>query len=467
MFRSLSVVRQAALMVCATAALFALTVGALSWMLYDTSRSFGGLVARSGAQADGLFRLVDALNNMQGRQLRMLRTSDPDELEKLLNESRQATEEARRQVASAAGAGGDLAQALEQVIGTNARVTDSILKTDSAMANQIFLSESTAQFDAVFEQVQKVEAAWRERLAGESAATEARSRRTQWVTLGVVTPGVMVGVGLLAVGFLRRLRRQFGQAVSRLEACAAHMASAAGQVTSASHQMAGGAEEQARSLAETVASAGQVDVEARRNLEETESAARLMTETSAAVKSANERLEGMRESMGKITQASGKISTIIHVIDEIAFQTNLLALNAAVEAARAGEAGQGFAVVAEEVRGLAQRSAQAARDTTALIQEAIGASHAGRGQLNQVTDVMAAVGEQATGAKRLVDEVSTRSQKASESVSRMAHLIADIERVTEQSARTARDTAGAGDQLSRQGAELQDVVEQLRAMAGQ
>jgi methyl-accepting chemotaxis protein len=216
-----------------------------------------------------------------------------------------------------------------------------------------------------------------------------------------------------------------------------------------------------------VASAGQVDVEARRNLEETESAARLMTETSAAVKSANERLEGMRESMGKITQASGKISTIIHVIDEIAFQTNLLALNAAVEAARAGEAGQGFAVVAEEVRGLAQRSAQAARDTTALIQEAIGASHAGRGQLNQVTDVMAAVGEQATGAKRLVDEVSTRSQKASESVSRMAHLIADIERVTVQSARTARDTAGAGDQLSRQGAELQDVVEQLRAMAGQ
>ena len=112
----------------------------------------------------------------------------------------------------------------------------------------------------------------------------------------------------------------------------------------------------------------------RKNAENSSSAADFMIETSRVVEEANRTLEQMVASMRDINASSDKIAKIIKVIDEIAFQTNILALNAAVEAARAGEAGMGFAVVADEVRNLAQRSAQAAKDTAALIEESIAKS---------------------------------------------------------------------------------------------
>ncbi len=288
----------------------------------------------------------------------------------------------------------------------------------------------------------------------------------QWITLGAVLPGVTLLIVLVSVQFMRRIRRQFGQAVRRLRLCADHMTSVTEQVTRASRQMAGGAGEQARSLTETLSSAEQVRAESRRNLEQTHGAAQLMNQTSSMVVDANRRLEEMQESMAKINHASGKISSIIHVIDEIAFQTNILALNAAVEAARAGEAGQGFAVVAEEVRSLAQRSAEAARGTTSLIQEAIGASRDGRKRLGEVADVMASVGGQAASARELVEEVSTRSDKEAAGVSRIVQLLAEIEGVTTKSAEAARDTASAGDLLGSQGEELHGVVEQITELVG-
>src|SRR6202043_2843321 len=110
-------------------------------------------------------------------------------------------------------------------------------------------------------------------------------------------------------------------------------------------------------------------------------------------------------SMTDITASSNKISKIIKVIDEIAFQTNILALNAAVEAARAGEAGMGFAMVADEVRNLAQRSAQAARDTALLIEESIAKSNEGRTKLDHVAQSILSITGSATEVKNLVNEV--------------------------------------------------------------
>src|SRR5207247_2243463 len=125
----------------------------------------------------------------------------------------------------------------------------------------------------------------------------------------------------------------------------------------------------------------------------------------------NNELTEMVTSMSAIKESSSKVAKIIKTIDEIAFQTNILALNAAVEAARAGEAGMGFAVVADEVRNLAQRSAQAAKDTAGLIEEAITSASEGSQKVEQVAGGFSAITQRVTEVKGLVDNVSSASKQ--------------------------------------------------------
>jgi methyl-accepting chemotaxis protein/methyl-accepting chemotaxis protein-1 (serine sensor receptor) len=172
----------------------------------------------------------------------------------------------------------------------------------------------------------------------------------------------------------------------------------------------------------------------------------------------------MVNSMKEINASSDKISRIIKVIDEIAFQTNILALNAAVEAARAGEAGMGFAVVADEVRTLAQRSAQAAKDTAALIEESIGRSHEGSTKLEQVATAIHGITESASKVKTLVDEVNLSSEEQAKGVDQISRAIVQMEQVTQKSAATAEQSASAGEELSAQSQTLRQVVRELHEM---
>ena len=144
--------------------------------------------------------------------------------------------------------------------------------------------------------------------------------------------------------------------------------------------------------------------------------------------------------------SSDKISKIIKTIDEIAFQTNILALNAAVEAARAGEAGMGFAVVADEVRNLAQRCAQAAKDTAGLIEESIAKSNDGKPKLDQVAKAIAAITEDSGKVKTLVDEVSLGSQEQARGLEQISKAIAQMEQVTQKTAASAEERSAAGGQ---------------------
>lgn len=162
------------------------------------------------------------------------------------------------------------------------------------------------------------------------------------------------------------------------------VAEAAGQISSASGTVAQNASREAAFLEETSASVEEITSITRRNSENTQSASGLMAQVDQDVAEANRSRDLMVASMEDINTSSEKVAKIIKVIDEIAFQTNILALNAAVEAARAGESGLGFAVVADEVRTLAQRSAQAAKDTSALIEESIGHSKQGRTRFDAV-----------------------------------------------------------------------------------
>jgi methyl-accepting chemotaxis protein/methyl-accepting chemotaxis protein-1 (serine sensor receptor) len=205
---------------------------------------------------------------------------------------------------------------------------------------------------------------------------------------------------------------------------------------------------------------------AHKNSENSRSAADLVTQSQQQFVQTNQALEQTVVAMGEINAQSSKISKIIKVIDEIAFQTNILALNAAVEAARAGEAGMGFAVVAEEVRNLAQRSAQAAKDTAALIEESIARSNDGKTKVDQVVVSIRAIAEKASASKTLVDEVNLGSQEQARGIEQIGKAIMQMEQVTQKTAANAEESAAAAEELTAQSDTLKGIVERLTAMVG-
>jgi methyl-accepting chemotaxis protein len=299
-----------------------------------------------------------------------------------------------------------------------------------------------------------------------AAAAEAGSTASfrRWIALALVALTLAMGcVGLLLIGQtnsgLRRIASEMAEG-------AGHVAGAASQVSSASQALAKGATEQAASLEETSASTEEITSMTRKNAENSKSAAEFMVATTGTVEEANRTLGQMVASMREINASSDKIGRIIKVIDEIAFQTNILALNAAVEAARAGEAGMGFAVVADEVRNLAQRSAQAAKDTAALIEESIAKSNEGSTRLDKVAAAIRAITGNASQVKTLVDEVKVGSEEQARGIEQISKAIAQMEQVTQKTAANAEESASAGEEMSAQAANLNGAVERLRAMVG-
>jgi methyl-accepting chemotaxis protein/methyl-accepting chemotaxis protein-1 (serine sensor receptor) len=293
---------------------------------------------------------------------------------------------------------------------------------------------------------------------------EAQNASSRRIALSLLALCVVVGLIVIAIvrGITRSIRRSIGQLAEGAE----QVASAATQVSSASQSLAQGASEQAASLEETSSSSEEINSMARKNAENSKVAAEFTAQVDRRVTAANENLGQMVASMTEINTSSNKISKIIKVIDEIAFQTNILALNAAVEAARAGEAGMGFAVVADEVRNLAQRSAQAAKDTASLIEESISKSQDGMAKLDQVAGAISSITESAAKVKTLVDEVNLGSQEQARGIEQIAKAIAQMEQVTQKNAANAEESASAGEELSGQAETMKSVVGELQTMVG-
>jgi methyl-accepting chemotaxis protein/methyl-accepting chemotaxis protein-1 (serine sensor receptor) len=226
--------------------------------------------------------------------------------------------------------------------------------------------------------------------------------------------------------------------------------------------LAQGASEQASSLEETSAASEEVSSMTHKNADNSRAAAEEMGQVNRRVEDSNIALGELVASMTDIEQSGGKIAKIIKVIDEIAFHTNILALNAAVEAARAGEAGAGFAVVADEVRNLAQRSAQAAKDTASLIEDSIAKSNGGSTKVEQVAVVIRAITQSAAKVKILVDEVNVGSQEQASGIQQVTRSIEQVDKVTQLNAASAEQTAAASEQLAAQAESMNAIAKQLR-----
>jgi len=297
----------------------------------------------------------------------------------------------------------------------------------------------------------------REALSQSRQAADSRQSANFWIQL-VVGMAILLGVRRVAVG-LRDLVGKIDQAVDQVTVSAA-------QVSDASRVLAEGASEQASALGNTAATGDQITAMTRRNLDDTRAVAESMREAEANVGRMTAASDQMSASMQQINRSSEKIARIIKVIDEIAFQTNILALNAAVEAARAGEAGMGFAVVAGEVRNLAQRSAQAAQDTTALIEESIAKSSDGAAKLEQVAQAIRLSNDISLKVKGLVDGVAAASQEQARGIEEISRAVARMEEVTQRTAASAEQSAAASEDMSARSRDIKEAVAELVEVVG-
>jgi methyl-accepting chemotaxis protein len=202
----------------------------------------------------------------------------------------------------------------------------------------------------------------------------------------------------------------------------------------------------------------------KRNAENALSAKDLSSETRHAAETGSTNMQEMNHAMADIQSASGNISKIIKTIDEIAFQTNILALNAAVEAARAGDAGLGFAVVADEVRNLAQRSAQAAKETAEKIEDSIAKSANGVALSGKVTESLTQIVTKARQVDELVAEIATASREQSQGIDQVNTAVTQMDKVTQTNAAAAEESASASEELNAQAATLREIVAELQIL---
>jgi methyl-accepting chemotaxis protein/methyl-accepting chemotaxis protein-1 (serine sensor receptor) len=299
-------------------------------------------------------------------------------------------------------------------------------------------------------------------LVSDSEAATAAVSTSRWIDIFVLLLAVVVA---MTVAFaVRRINAVLASSVHELDESSDQIAAAASQVSSSSQSLAQGSSEQAATIEETSSVSVEINSMAQRNTENSRQTASIVTDSEGGFQKANNSLSEMVVAMEGISTSSQKISKIIKVIDEIAFQTNILALNAAVEAARAGEAGMGFAVVADEVRNLAQRCAQAAKDTTELIEDSIERSDSGMNKVDQVAVAIREITAQSAQIRTLVDEINLGSIEQSRGIDQISTSIGQMEQVTQSSAANAEETAAAAEQLSAQAKAMKDVVTRLRAM---
>jgi len=302
---------------------------------------------------------------------------------------------------------------------------------------------------------------------GKAAGSEIQTSSAS-ATTGVIT-GVLVALSLgaaIGVIIIRGTTRTLRQVADSLNEGSDQVASAANQVSASSQTLAEGASEQAASLEETSASLEEMSSMTKKNAEHAQSAKNLASETRVAADAGTTDMHEMNAAMSAIKTSSDNIAKIIKTIDEIAFQTNILALNAAVEAARAGEAGMGFAVVAEEVRSLAQRSAQAAKETAEKIEDSIQKSAHGVQISSKVGERLQSIATRTKQVDELIGEIATASAEQTQGIQQVNITVSQMDKVTQTNAAGAEEGASAAEELSSQAVVLKESISQLLQLVG-
>ena len=274
---------------------------------------------------------------------------------------------------------------------------------------------------------------------------------------GIFLAGTIIAV----LFFIRSITNPLNEVIEGLNTSADEVASVSGQISDAGQSLASGASEQAAAIEETSSSLEEMSSMTKLNADNATLANQLMQEANKEVDVATGSMTELIQSMDEITKASEDTSKIIKSIDEIAFQTNLLALNAAVEAARAGDAGAGFAVVADEVRNLAMRAAEAAKNTSVLIEGTTVKVNHGSSIVTHTNEAFAQVAMNAAKVGELVAEIAAASNEQSIGISQVNQAVADMDKVVQQNAASAEESAASGEEMNAQAIQMKTMVNRL------
>ena len=276
---------------------------------------------------------------------------------------------------------------------------------------------------------------------------------------------LVIGV-ILAIFITRSIVGPISRVIQGLSAGSEQVTAASGQVSSASQSLAQGASEQASSLEESSAALQEMASMTRQNADNAGKADVLMGSTKKVVGEGAKAVDQVSGAIVLIKNSARETAKIIKTIDEIAFQTNLLALNAAVEAARAGEAGKGFAVVAEEVRNLARRAADAAKNTSELIETSQKNADTSVTMVENLTKTFVGIEESSGKVATLVSEIAAASKEQAQGIEQVNTGVAEMDKVVQQNAANAEESASASEELSSQAEELKIMVGDLMAIVG-
>ncbi|GMV93469.1 MAG: hypothetical protein AMXMBFR82_32470 [Candidatus Hydrogenedentota bacterium] len=317
-------------------------------------------------------------------------------------------------------------------------------------------------FTAAAQEVAKAGVDATSRISEESDSALANS---ELVVLAGIVVATIVAI-LIAIYLTTSITRPINRVIAGLSSGSEQVSSAATQVASASQEMAQGASEQASSLEETSASLEEMASMTKQNADNAGQARTMAQEAREGADRGREATERMSDAIQRIKTSSDETAKIMKTIDEIAFQTNLLALNAAVEAARAGEAGKGFAVVAEEVRNLAQRCAEAARNTASLIEGSQKNAENGVSVSSEVAGILAEIVDRAQKVEQLIQEVSAASTEQSQGIDQINLAVAQMDKVTQGNAANSEEAAAASEELSAQAESVLESVEELKRVVG-
>ena len=293
-----------------------------------------------------------------------------------------------------------------------------------------------------------------------------RESRFSKLFVAVITAVILVAGVFLAFFISRSITRALHRIITEIKEGAMQVAASSNQISAASQSLAEGASSQAASIEETSSSLEEMSSMTKQNAENAKQADILMQQANRVVSQANESMSRLTVSMEDISKASEETSKIIKTIDEIAFQTNLLALNAAVEAARAGEVGAGFAVVANEVRNLAMRAADAAKNTATLIEGTIKKVKDGVNLVVKTNEEFNEVSKGAAKVGELVAEIAAASNEQAQGIEQVNKAVVEMDKVVQQNAANAEESASSSQEMYSQAEAIEQMIGDLRSFVG-